>query len=188
MSLVNKINPVGIDIQIQGFQSAMYPYLKAKWPVNDNNFNCYGRAYSNQTTDGFVPQVFEGKADTGAIEYTPVMFDDNLAALCFFIVGDSTKYNAGSATARVSMIFTVNIKELKPSIAHRADEEIRIDVEKFAVQKRFGFALVGIDTGIETVFREFSGWKKVVGTKYRDMQPLHCFRLNFDVLYNINDC
>jgi hypothetical protein len=188
MSLVNKIKPVGVDIQIQGFQSVMYPYLKTKWPVNDNTFNCYGRAYRNQTTDGFVPQIFEGNADAGKIEYTPVLFDDNLKALCFFIIGDSTKYDAGSAIAKVALIFTVDIVQLKPTIIHRADEEIRNDVEKFACQKRFGFSLTGIETGIDAVFKEFSGWKKVVGIKYRDMQPLHCFRLNFDLLYNINDC
>jgi hypothetical protein len=188
MGLVTKISPVGIDIPIQGFQSAMYAVLLTKWPVNSSSFNCHGRAYRNQTADGYTPEVFNGSANTGAIEYTEVYFDDTLKALCFFSVGEQTKYTDGSTVAKVSLIFMVNVPALKPNTEHRGDEEIRIDVEKFCAAQRFGFIMTGFETGMDTVFKDYSGWKKTSGIKYKDQQPLHCFKINFDLLYNINKC
>lgn len=188
MGLFTKISPVGIDISIQRFQTVLYAALVAKWPVDSSSFNCHGRAYRNQTKDGYVPEVFSGNTNSGSIEYTEVMFDDTLKALCFFSVGESTRYDAGSTVAKVSLIFMVNVPALKPTIAHRGDEEIRKDVELFCAGRRNGFEMTGFETGIDAVFKEFSGWKKRDGIKFRDQQPLHCFRINFDLLYNINQC
>lgn len=188
MGLITKISPSGIDIPIQKFQTVMYGVLNGKWGTGDNSFNCHGRAYRNQTADGYVPDVFQGAATTGEIEYKEVLFDDTLKALCFFSVGESTKYDTGSTVAKVGLIFMVNVPQLKPGIVHRGDEEIRRDVELFCTGRRNGFTMTGFETGIDNVFREFSGWRKTTGIKYRDMQPLHCFRINFDLLYNITQC
>lgn len=185
MGLITKISPVGIDVPIQSFQTWLYGALSGKWPVNSSSFNCHGRAYRNQTADGYTPEVFSGLATTGGKDYEEVMFNDTLKALCFFSVGEQAKYDTGTTVAKIGLIFMVNVPQLKPTILHRGDEEIRRDVELLCAGKRFGFTMTGFETGIDNVFREFSGWRKSDGIKYRDMQPLHCFRINFDLLYTL---
>ncbi|MBS1915665.1 MAG: hypothetical protein JST87_05270 [Bacteroidetes bacterium] len=182
-----KPNPVGIDLQIQAMQQYSYTQLKNIWQITDSDYDSYGRAYRNQTNDGYSPEVY-----TGSGEYHDVFFDDSLKALSFFGVGENTKYSldfgkAGSTTAEVFWVFMVNVAKLKPSTTYRMDEEIRMDVENLSVARVLPFSLNGIVTGIENVFKEYSGWKKNEGIKYRDTHPFHCFRLNFNVLYSIDN-
>jgi hypothetical protein len=182
VSVFTKTNPVGVDRQIQDFQEVLYDLLKKKWGIiGDSAWGCYGRVYKNQTTDGYSPEAYVGNG-----EYQEVYFDDNLMALSFFYVGDSTKHNRLSATAPVSLVFMVNVSKLKPKAVHRADEEIRLDVQSFCQTPRCGFMLTEFVTGIDSVFKDFSGMRKA-GTKYMDQHPLHCFRLDFSVSYNIHN-
>lgn len=183
MSVFTKNNPVGIDCQIQGFQTVLYTLLKKKWGiVGETAWDCYGRVYKNQTGDGYSPEAY-----IGGDEYKEVYFDDKLGALSFFYVGDSIKHNHLSATAQVSLVFMVDISKVKPGVAHRADEEIRSDVQAFSQTPRYGFILSEFVTGIDQVFKEFSGWRKANGIKHNDVHPLHCFRLDFSVSYNIHN-
>ena len=183
-----KPSPVGIDIPVQRMQMFLYPSLKKQWNItNDTDYDSYGRAYKNQTADGYSPEVFKG-TDAKKIDYKEVLYDDNLKALSFFLLGDVTKYDSGNSTAPVSLFFLVNVQSLKPAATYRADEEIRNDVERLCQNERFGFTMTEMVIGFDQVFREFSGWRKTQGMKYADMHPRHCFRLNFQVLYDINEC
>jgi hypothetical protein len=56
-----KDNPVGIDVRIGQIQTYLYNALKTTWGLNDSSFNMFGRAYRNQTSDGYIPEVFMGK-------------------------------------------------------------------------------------------------------------------------------
>lgn len=182
MSNFIKPNPTGTDKSIQSMQIFLYPALLAKWLLEDlpkKGYNMHGRAYKNQTEDGLNPEVYIGKK-----EYKEVFFDDGLKALSFFIEGDSAKYINGSTTIPVSLIYMVKVDKLKPEISQRADEEIRLDVQNLCASDRYGFKLVGFDTGIDICFKEFSGFRKTYGIKYKDIQPLHCFRINFILLYD----
>jgi hypothetical protein len=179
---VTKQSVTGIDIPIQKFQTVLYNALKAKWPVDDTSFTMYGRAYRNQTSDGYVPEVYKSKD-----EYNDSYFDDTLKASAFFGLGEVTKVNNGDVVANVFLIFMVNLDKVKPATT-RNDEEVRIDVEQVILAPLNGFNLTGVITGIDQVFKEYSGYKAVIGVKFRDMQPWHCFRLNFQVQYNIYDC
>jgi len=185
-----KTSPVGIDIPITHLQRFMYPELKTIWGITDDtDYDCHGRAYRNQTADGYIPEVFTGVGNsTTQADYKEVFFDDSKKALSFFFLGEITKHDRGNATAPVSLVFMVNVPDLKPAIAWRGDEEIRNDVEKLLQIDRDDFNLVEIILGVDNVFKEFSGWRKKEGIKFRDMHPTHCFRLNFNVLFDINDC
>lgn len=185
--IILKTKPVGVDIPIQHFQQYLYPQLLTTWNLADADYTCYGRAYRNQTADGYTPEVYDG-SDPQAIEYKEVLFDDTLKALSFFALGEDVKYDRGDSNAPVALIFMVNVPALKPGFTYRADEEIRNDVEKLCQIDRFEFRMTDFITGIDQVFKEYSGWKKKDGVKYRDMHPTHCFRLNFNVLFDINDC
>jgi hypothetical protein len=185
-----KASPVGIDIPVQRFQNWLYPQLKTIWGIdNDTDYDCHGRAYKNQTADGYIPEVFIGTdEDPTKLDYKEVFLDDCKSALSFFATGDVTRYSEGDTTIPIALVFLVNVDALKDQLAYRGDEEIRNDVERLCQIDRFGFQLMEIITGIDQVFKEYSGWRKKEGMKFRDMHPYHCFRLNFSTLYDINAC
>jgi len=173
----------GIDIPIQQLQDWLYPKLLTKWGLNDSNFNMYGRAYRNQTEDGYTPEVYIGNN-----EYKEVYFDDTLSASAFFGLGEDTQIaNGTSVTAPVYLIFMVDLSKIKYGNT-RNDEEARVDVEQLVMKAGFGFTLTDVILGIDNVFSEYAGWRKSDGIKYRDQQPLHCFRLNFKCLYSFYQC
>lgn len=168
----------------------LYPQLKKIWGIaNDADYDCHGRAYRNQSPDGYIPEVFAGMGNVaGKEEYKEVLFNDSLKALSFFGLGGVTGYDKGSTAAPIWLIFLVNVPALKPNIPWRADEEIRNDVEKLCQTNRFAFQLTDFIIGIDQVFKEYSGWRIKEGMKFRDMHPNHCFRLNFNLLFDINAC
>jgi hypothetical protein len=176
---------VGIDIPIKNLQNYLYPKLISLWNCTDSSLNMYGRAYRNQTTDGYTPEVYVGGNGN---EYKEVYFDDTLSASSFFGLGEDTKVaNSSSVTADVYLIFMVRLDQIKPGNT-RDDEEARIDVEKLCLSAGFGFTVTDFITGIDKVFAEYSGWRQKDGIKYRDTHPWHCFRLNFKVLYSPYAC
>lgn len=178
-----KESPTGIDIHIQKLQRFLFSELKKTWGItNDVFFDCYGRAYRNQVKDGFIPEAYIGNK-----EYREILFDDNRKAITFFGVGENIRYNHGTATAPVYLIVMVNLAQIKGGIT-RADEETHVDVQKLLQPGRSGFEMLEFLTGIENVFKEYSGWRAKDGMKYRDMQPFHCFRINLSLTYNIQDC
>ena len=157
--------------------------MKKTWGINnDTAWDCYGRAYRNQTADGLTPEVYKGNG-----EYKDVYWDDSLKVLSFFNVGENIKFQNLSATASVSLIMMVNVSKLKPSSTVRNDEEIRNQIQKFCRVNRFTFEMNSFETGIDNVFKEFSGWRKSDGMKFKDLHPWHCFRINFSVVYNIEN-
>lgn len=194
VSVFSKASPVGADIRIQRHQLFLYAALQEIWgtpgqPLADAAWNSHGRAYKNQTADGYMPEVFIGTGNVdGKDEYKEVLFDDSLKALSFYHMADVGRFAHSDPMVEVGLIFMVNVLELKPAVTWRADEEIRNDVEKLCQIDNYGMQLTGFVTGIDQVFKEYSGWRKKEGIKYRDEHPLHCFRLNFTLLFDFNEC
>ena len=181
MSLVLKSNPVGIDKQIALFATVLYNDLKAKWSLNDSSLNVFGRAYRNQTTDGYIPEVFMGK------DYRDVFLDDKVSATVFFGLKETVRIdNAGYNTAEVFAIFMINLDKIKQQ-GQREDEEAKLDVELIANKGLYSFLPTSTMTGLDTVFSEYSGWRKKDGMKFRDQHPYYNFRLNFNVTYKLNN-
>lgn len=181
VSVFTKPSAVGLDQPVQAYQKFLYPQIMKGWGLTDDTvFDFYGRAYRNQTDDGYTPEIYAGKKD-----YQELFFDDKKTALAFFGVQDQQGYQRGGITAKVYLIFMVNLQELKGTDAQLLDEETRNTVLQICARPRLGFRMTGFCTGIDKVFREYSGWRKSTGIKYRDEFPFHCFRIDFDVLYNI---
>jgi hypothetical protein len=178
-----KTKVVGVDIPIQALQNYLYVQLKKKWSLSDANLQGYGRIYRNQTPDGYSPEAYLGNG-----EYGDTFFDDKTSVNFAFFLGDVQKYSAGGMMANVSVSFCLNVPLVKPGYAWRADEEIRLDVENILHSPRMGFIYQGTETGIDNVFREYSGWNKKKGIQYMDMHPLHCFRINLSTVYSVSIC
>jgi hypothetical protein len=167
--LYTKNNPIGIDKEIDHLQKIIFKNLCKKWSVEASSYNCFCRAYKNQQKNGYIPEFYVGNN-----EYMELFFDDTVFVTSFFIVADKTNIIMNGCQTVVSLIFCVDISKLK-NLPHRADEEVRQDV----LDTLQALDLISVETGINNVFREFS----VSSIKYRDLHPLHCFRLNFNIIY-----
>lgn len=178
--------PVGIDVPIRKLQEKLHRELMVKWNldplVSTENalYESYGRVYRNRKANGYVAEIF-----TSSNEYKDVYWNDNLYAISFF--GTGTTVKAGEK-AEVHLVFFVNLAKLKPTLTNRADEEVRLDVLNIIQKFKFGFTYNGLDLGIENVLREYPGSYREERLRNVDMHPVHCFRLNFSLIYNKNNC
>ncbi|MBK7885475.1 MAG: hypothetical protein IPJ81_18045 [Chitinophagaceae bacterium] len=185
--LITKNNPVGIDILIQEFQQELHDRLMQEWGLNVNIpeqnalYECYGRCYRNKKNNGYIAEVYNGSN-----EYKEVYWNDKLNAISFFGIGSNETHDNGEK-ANIHLIFFVNLEKLKPSILHRADEEVRKDVQIIA-SEYFGFVYKSTDLWLENVLKEYPGSRREDRLNAVDMQPIHCFRLNFELYYNKNIC
>ena len=87
------------------------------------------------------------------------------------------------------LIVSVNLArlwgtELGGTGQSRADADVRVDVQNI-VHNKFDMRITAIKTGIDNVYAEYPGSRERLRTK--DMQPLHVFRIDFDLSYNINN-
>lgn len=177
-----KTKAVGLDIPIQSMQNFLYVQLKKKWGLVDNDIKAYGRIYRNQSTQGYIPEAYMGNG-----EYADTFFDDLVKMNYCFFAGEHQTYNKGLSVP-VSIIFCVNVPQVKPGYAWRADEEIRLDVENLLHSPRNGFMFTGVETGIGNVFKEFTSWNNKRGIPFTDTHPFHCFRINLLADYSVSLC
>lgn len=167
-----KQNPIGVDIPIQKLQERLFGGLCKAWGLSDSEYNSFGRVYRNQRDGGYIPETY-----MGGKEYSETFLDDRVPVTSFFAVGDTVNADNGGMTVNAAVIFCVDLAQIKPDIKHRADEETHFDV--FERCNFFVQSADAIVTGVDNVFREFTALR----TKFRDMHPYHCFRINLTVAY-----
>lgn len=170
--------PTGIDVPIKRLQEKLHSSLLAKWGINTNLYQSYGRCYRNKKDDGYIAEVFQSDSAAGGIDYKEVYWNDTLAAISFFGLSGQQEYQTGGISIGVHLVFFVNLKTLKSSITHRADEEVRRDVISSIGKNAFGFQLDSVELWSENVLREYPGSRRDDRLKRVDMHPVHCFRLN----------
>jgi len=183
-------SPVGIDVPIRKLQEKLHSSLMTKWGLNPATpaenilYECYGRCYRNRRANGYIAEVY-----TSQNQYKEVYWNDALYAISFFGIGNSVKHKI-SEQADVHLVFFVNLAKIKPvlNFPNRADEEVRLDILNTINTFNFGFKYTGLDLSIENVLREYPGSVREEGLKNVDMHPVHCFRLNFTLIYNKNNC
>lgn len=186
--LITKTNPVGIDVAIQQLQTFLHKHLVSKWGLtgdDDPLYKCYGRADRNKKDSGYVAEVYTG--GLGGVDYTDVYWDDSLKAISFFGTGSKTTFEVKNKV-EVHLVFFVNVAKLKPSVAHRADEEVRNEIQQLFGNTLHGFSLESIELWLENVLREYPGSRRDQRLIVVDMQPVHCFRLNLTLLYKPSIC
>lgn len=183
-------NPVGIDVQIRKMQEFIHARLMDTWNLDQNVaaenklYECYSRCYRNKKDNGYVAEVYKG-----ANQYKEVYWNDKLNAISFFgMDGSIDQTKSGYQETDVHLVFFVNLKKLKPDSTNRADEEVRVDILNILSFPEFGFKFTGIALGLENVLKEYPGSYRDQRLKAVDMHPIHCFRLNFQLQYNYNNC
>jgi hypothetical protein len=196
--IYNKTNAVGIDYEIQLYQQFLYTKLKVLWNISDSDYDSYDRAYRNNTDKGYIPEFFNNTvldSSLNATVYKTIIFDETLnKVVSFFNLIDTTEHKLGFMSSKISFIMMINLQKIKTTIAWRPDEEVKIDVLKTwqsAIKKlhtgKYGAEVLGIETGIKNVFKEFDG---LIGNKefttFNDRHPLYCFKINLNLNYNIH--
>jgi hypothetical protein len=179
--LYTKTSPVGIDIPIQKLQVYLHDQLNEIWGLSGGQYQAYGRCYRNQKEDGYVAEGYIGKN-----EYKELYLDDRYIVLSFFGLSEDIKFKIAN-TANVHLIFFVNLPKLK-NVSHRADEEVRVDVQKLVEVSFQGFSFEGVRLDINNVLDEYPGSLRDTSLKFRDMHPFHCFRFDFSLLYDVSRC
>lgn len=181
--LITKTKPAGVDVPIQKVQEFLHTRLLALWGISSDVYRAYGRCYRNKQDFGYIAENYEGKD-----EYKEVYWDDNLTVISFFGIGSSVKHDKIKESVDVHLVFFLDLKKVKPSILHRADEEVHTDLLKLLGEGREGMTYTGLDTGVDNVLREYPGSRRDKRLIAADMHPAHCFRLNFTLLYSKNIC
>jgi hypothetical protein len=180
--LITGDNRTGIDEKIKRVQIAMYSRLKTVWGItNDNDYDCYGRVYRNKKDNQYIAELYTGNG-----EYKDVYWDDKKAAISWFGTGSIITYDIQNIVP-VHLVFFVNLKKLKPTIQHRADEEVRRDVQKVFGKFFHGFTFGSIELWLENVLKEYPGSRRDKLLSAVDMEPVHCFRLNLTLIYPFNN-
>lgn len=176
-----KTPPAGIDVPIQKFQQQLHNDLLEIWAIDTSLYSCYGRCYRNKKDNKYIAENYEGNN-----EYKEAYWDDTKAIVSFFGLSNTEKHDIGETTL-VHLVFFVDLSKLKPTLTHRADEEVRRDVQILADQGGYGFKYVSTDQWLENCLKEYNGSAKKLESKV-DMHPVHCFRINFELNYNKNIC
>lgn len=179
MATVRKTNPVGIDAVIDNLQLSIHKLVDSgKW----SSMTVYPRAYKNESEAGIKPEIFTG---TSGVDYEEVLYNDKLAASCFFITDDNMNVinENQRGRGRISVILQVDLNQIKPNITHRPDEEARYDAVIALSRNRYNWNVTNVITGIANVYREFDRRK----IKYTDMNKRHVFRVEMEGTYSY-DC
>lgn len=183
MSIHLKNSVTGIDVNIQSLQKFLYKKLKDLWPIDDSNFDGYGRVYKNSNDKGYVPELFESSPEQNNTQYRSIYFDKSKKGLFFFSVDDQERYKDGTAAIKVYLIFVLNVALIKDDIQHRGDEEVRNDVRKFCSLGLHELTLTGTETGFSNVFKQFTGLVNKDGEIFEDRHPIYCFKINLELMY-----
>lgn len=183
--LIIKINPVGIDVAIQNLQTHLHKQLVSKWGLtgeDDPAYESFGMVYRNKKDAGYVAEVYVGNN-----EYKEAYWNDGLKAISWFGRSDKTEFDKQNIT-KIHLVFFVNIEKLKPGILHRADEEIRNEIQKLFGYSLFGFSFESVELWLDNVLREYPGSRRDERLQAVDMHPIHCFRINLKCFYDTNIC
>jgi hypothetical protein len=183
--LITKINPVGIDVAIQNLQTHLHKQLVIKWGLtgpDDPAYKSYGRVYRNKKDGQYIAEAYIGNK-----EYKEVYWDDTLTAISFFGTGSKTTFDLNNKV-EVHLVFFVNLAKLKPSVAHRADEEVRNEIQQLFGNTLHGFSFESIELWLDNVLREYPGSRRDQRLIAVDMQPVHCFRINLSLMYKPSIC
>lgn len=181
--LITKTKPVGLDAAVQQLQTFLHSQLVKTWKLTDDSvYQCHGLIYRNKKDSGYIAEAYIGNN-----EYKEVYWDDALSAISWFGRSDKTVFDK-QTTTNVHLVFFVNLEKLKPTIQHRADEEIRNDIQKLFAYSLFGFSFESVELWIDNVLKEYPGSRRDDRLKAVDMHPIHCFRINLKCFYDTNIC
>ena len=187
-----KENPVGIDIDIAIIQKAIHNAFDVKWSDGQNTTGgiiCYPRCYVNpkrrnktNVYDSKILEYFNTSEYDDTEEYSDINteYDDILDGednkVVFITDYDifAVNHNPLYETALIECIFVVNLNKTHPTIKHRADEEVRVEVKKVLDK----IPNVSVHKTVRTLGKVFGDIRY---STQLDIHPLHCFKITLSL-------
>jgi hypothetical protein len=157
-----KTNPVGIDRPIHHLQEFIYRQLQTTWGLSTSQINSYPRV---EKIGDDLKYFSQGKD----YQMNDFLLEDKFAVQFFFLANGSRSFSMLWET-EVDVYFSVNLSTVKPTITHRADEEVKQDIYNILQQGSEGVV------SIQPV--DLKGFKDRM-----DMQPYHFFRFTLKMTY-----
>lgn len=186
--IIEKVNPVGVDIEVLKIQRAVHSAFDVAWSQGQNTQDgiiCYPRCYINfkrrNKNNIYAERIiehFDASEYVDSEEFIDVNVDykdildgeENrmiiLDSYDFFPVERSQNFES----TLVECIFIVNLNKTHPLTRHRADEEVRIQVKK-VLEKIPNVSIHRIVRSLNNVFGDLRYSTTL------DMHPLHCFKV-----------
>lgn len=179
--LISYDNPVGIDAVIDRVQRQLHRDLSTALPVDVmDNYLCTPRAYANKSQDnGYTAEMY-----IGANEYKEVYYDDTKTMVSFFGIGPVVKFDL-KEKASIHLVVFADLDRVYPDLPGRHDERLRREFINALDLFNNGLTYEGFEMRIENVLKEYPGSRRDQRLKFIDMQPRHCFRINFTAMYSI---
>lgn len=177
MALVQKIDPVGVDVFIDTIQKNIFNHLTttAGW----TNYESFHRAYKNPSQGNVIPEIY-----TKDGEYVEVLLNDEFIVTSFFLTDDQKPIGDEIIEQDVSIIFQADIVKLFPSIEHRADEEFAQDIYIALKDHSFvSFKIKEIITGIKNVYNSINIGALENSVNWDDISNLHVLKITFTIRY-----
>jgi hypothetical protein len=179
--LITVSSATGMDVEFKDLQQFLHSRLLTAWSIDTSLYHSYGRCYRNRKEKGYVAEVYIGNK-----EYKEVYWNDSLAAISFMGLSEKIGYE-NHYVSDAHLVFFVNLDRLKPTLAHRADEEVRWDVVNIVSSAPGGFSFKGITLGLENILKEYPGSITDELQNKVEMHPVHCFRLDLELTYDNNN-
>lgn len=180
MALIEKTDPVGLDLRIGKFNK----YLFDRLGFADDVYESYPRIYSNNVIiderEVIIPEHY-----VSANDYKNVAFDDTFALSSFYYQDTQDTHAEQVGTVRVSLIVQAQLDKLYPSAPHRFDEELKGTIEQLS-NRYFAydqFKLIDTFITVENVYRDFT----TSHLEYTDMHSFYVVRFEYLVRYNPNE-
>lgn len=168
----NNYPNIGIDNKIKIMQDVLFQHL------GFDNVDFYGRVQKVTTKDdkGLSPQVYISNT-----ERKEVFYDDRnaLGGNVFFVDNDEHTTTDGKRfTAKVKVVFMLNLNKVSSVKNYRADSEIQQKAIELLVKLK-AIEITSIEKGIDNVLSEFNTER----IKKSDLQPYHTFSINGNLYY-----
>ena len=178
MALIQKTDPKGLDIKIDGFQSYLFRVLGfADWqsyprihPVPSDPDSQY---------KGLIPAHFLSGSN---VDYDEVYLNDEFNLSTFFYTDSDSTFESWKGKTIVSLIVQARLSDLYPSVDHIADEELNAAIIE-ASNNYFGFetfTLIGQKNKVQEVYEEFITDQ----IRLTNMQPYYVVRFDYEVNYD----
>jgi len=171
----NNYPPIGIDAKFLNLQNALSTHLEFA------NVDFYGRVLKTLAKDGksFIPEVHVSNSERKEVYYDDI---NAVGGNVFFIDSEEHTTKDGTLfTAKIKVVFMLNIDKLIPGKTYRADVEVQEKCIKLINKLRI-FNVTGIEKGLSNVMKGFN----IEGVRKNDLQPYHTFAVLGNLNYMFN--
>lgn len=162
-----KESHIGFDRAINKIQVKMYDKLQSLWGVNLDGYPlCYDQKIEKRK--GIVHY-------RNSNEYSKSLIHKEGNKFFFLKSGEYKQVSRLTYSGSFDLFFIVNLKECKPLINSRAEEEVLLDVLNI-------FDSIGIvSEDLKVVFGKENVFRGYEVSDTIDTHPYHCFKITFNI-------